>query len=188
MFCEGNKTYDKQGDLLRVKPGEKIPVDGEIVQGQSSIDESMISGEPIPKDKLEGDQVSSGTINGNKSFVMHTQRVGADTLLSYIIQMVNEASRSRAPIQKLADSIAGYFVPIVVLVSIITFVVWASLGSEPAYIYALVNAVAVLIIACPCALGLATPMSVMVGVGKGVQSGILIKNVEALQIRIRSMF
>ncbi len=171
----------KKGDLLRVKPGDKIPVDGEVVEGQSSIDESMITGEPIPVDKSTGDKVSSGTINGTKSFVMIAQKVGADTLLSQIIQMVNDASRSRAPIQKLADKISKYFVPIVVVISLGTFALWATFGPEPAYVFAFVNAIAVLIIACPCALGLATPMSVMVGVGKGAQSGILIKNAEALE-------
>jgi len=171
----------KTGDLLRVKPGEKIPVDGKITQGESSIDESMITGEPIPVDKEVEDKVSSGTINGNKSFVMVAEKVGADTLLSQIIKMVNDASRSRAPIQKLADTIAKYFVPIVITVSLITFTIWAIIGPEPAYVYAFVNAIAVLIIACPCALGLATPMSVMVGVGKGAQSGVLIKNAEALE-------
>jgi len=171
----------KKDDLLRVKPGEKIPVDGIIVEGSSSIDESMISGEPIPVDKTVDDKVSSGTINGTKSFVMKAERVGSETLLSQIIKMVSDASRSRAPIQKLADTISKYFVPIVVGVSIITFIVWAYFGPEPAMVYAFVNAVAVLIIACPCALGLATPMSVMVGVGKGAQSGILIKNAEALE-------
>ena len=169
------------GNLLRVKPGDKIPVDGKISEGSSSIDESMISGEPIPVDKKEGDKVSSGTINGNKSFIMIAERVGADTLLSQIIQMVNEASRSRAPIQKLVDTIAKYFVPIVVSIAILTFIVWVVFGPEPAYVYGFVNAIAVLIIACPCALGLATPMSVMVGVGKGAQSGVLIKNAEALE-------
>lgn len=169
------------GDKLRVKPGEKIPVDGSILEGESSIDESMISGEPVPVSKIVGDKVSSGTINGKQTFVMKAEKVGSDTLLSQIIEMVNKASRSRAPIQKLADKISGYFVPIVVLVSIITFVVWAIFGPEPAYVYALVNAIAVLIIACPCALGLATPMSVMVGVGKGAQNGVLIKNAEALE-------
>lgn len=172
----------KKDDLLRVKPGEKIPVDGIIVEGSSSIDESMISGEPIPVDKTVDDKVSSGTINGTKSFVMKAERVGSETLLSQIIKMVSDASRSRAPIQKLADTISKYFVPIVVIVSIITFIVWAYFGPEPAMVYAFVNAVAVLIIACPCALGLATPMSVMVGVGKGAQSGILIKNAEALEM------
>lgn len=169
------------GNKLRVKPGEKVPVDGSILEGESSIDESMITGEPVPVSKAVGDKVSSGTINGKQSFVMKAEKVGSDTLLSQIIEMVNKASRSRAPIQKLADKISGYFVPIVVLVSIITFIVWAVFGPEPAYVYALVNAIAVLIIACPCALGLATPMSVMVGVGKGAQNGVLIKNAEALE-------
>ena len=169
------------GDILRVKPGEKIPVDGMITEGDTSIDESMITGEPIPVSKSKDDKVSSGTINGNQSFLMEAEKVGADTLLSQIIQMVNDASRSRAPIQKLADTVSGYFVPIVVLIALITFIVWAIWGPEPAYVYALVNAIAVLIIACPCALGLATPMSVMVGVGKGAQNGVLIKNVEALE-------
>lgn len=169
------------GDLLRVKPGDKIPVDGKLTDGNSNVDESMISGEPIPVDKKVGDRVSAGTINGNKSFVMIAEKVGADTLLSQIIQMVSDASRSRAPIQKLVDTVAKYFVPIVVLISVITFIVWAIFGPYPAYVYAFVNAIAVLIIACPCALGLATPMSVMVGVGKGAQSGVLIKNAEALE-------
>ncbi|TPG37777.1 heavy metal translocating P-type ATPase [Flavobacterium pectinovorum] len=171
----------KKGDLLRVKPGEKIPVDGKITTGESSIDEAMITGEPIPVDKKTGDNVIAGTINGTKSFVMIAEKVGSETLLSQIIQMVNDASRSRAPIQKLADRVAKYFVPTVVIISIITFFVWAKFGPEPAYIYGLINAIAVLIIACPCALGLATPMSVMVGVGKGAQFGILIKNAEALE-------
>jgi len=171
----------KEGDLLRVKPGDKIPVDGQITDGQSSIDESMITGEPIPVDKNIGDKVSSGTINGNKSFVFKAEKVGSDTLLSQIIQMVNNASRSRAPIQKIADRISKYFVPIVIIIAVITFFIWLYFGSEPAIVYAFVNAIAVLIIACPCALGLATPMSVMVGVGKGAQNGILIKNAEALE-------
>ncbi|MFT6983213.1 MAG: Cu2+-exporting ATPase [Crocinitomicaceae bacterium] len=169
------------GDLLRVKPGSKIPVDGILVDGESSIDESMISGEPIPVDKIKGSSVSSGTINGTQSFIMKAEKIGGDTLLSQIIHMVNNASRSRAPIQKLADTISGYFVPIVILVSIITFAVWFILGPEPKFVYAFVNAIAVLIIACPCALGLATPMSIMVGVGKGAQSGILIKDAESLE-------
>lgn len=169
------------GNLLRVKPGEKIPVDGELTEGHSSIDESMITGEPIPVDKVVGDKLSSGTINGTKSFLMKAEKVGADTLLSQIIHMVNTASRSKAPIQKLADRISKYFVPIVLLVSVITFIVWAIFGPDPAYVYAFVNAIAVLIIACPCALGLATPMSVMVGVGRGALSGVLIKNAEALE-------
>lgn len=171
----------KKGDLLRVKPGDKIPVDGTITDGESTIDESMITGEPIPVDKKTGDNVTSGTINGNKSFVMVAEKVGSETLLSQIVQMVNTASRSKAPIQKLADSIAKYFVPIVVMISIATFFIWAQFGPQPAIVYGFVNAVAVLIIACPCALGLATPMSVMVGVGKGAQSGVLIKNAEALE-------
>jgi Cu2+-exporting ATPase len=171
----------KLSDILKVKPGDKIPVDGVITEGDTSIDESMITGEPIPVNKSQGDQVSSGTINGNQSFLMKAEKVGSDTLLSQIIHMVNEASRSRAPIQNLADKVSGYFVPVVVIISIITFAVWSIWGPEPVYVYALVNAIAVLIIACPCALGLATPMSVMVGVGKGAQNGVLIKNAEALE-------
>ena len=171
----------EKGNLLRVKPGEKIPVDGSIVEGHSSIDESMITGEPIPVDKSIDDKVSSGTINGTKSFIMEAEKVGSETLLSQIIHMVNNASRSKAPIQKLADRISKYFVPIVLVVAVITFIVWAVFGPEPAYVFAFVNAIAVLIIACPCALGLATPMSVMVGVGRGAQSGVLIKNAEALE-------
>ena len=141
----------------------------------------MITGEPIPVNKSKDDKVSSGTINGNQTFLMKAEKVGSDTLLSQIIHMVNNASRSRAPIQNLADKVSGYFVPVVVFISIITFGVWAIWGPEPAYVFALVNAIAVLIIACPCALGLATPMSVMVGVGKGAQNGVLIKNAEALE-------
>ncbi|MEO7292770.1 MAG: heavy metal translocating P-type ATPase, partial [Ginsengibacter sp.] len=171
----------KKGDRLRVKPGGKIPVDGKVVEGESSIDESMITGEPIPADKTVGDKVSSGTINTTRSFVMEAEKVGSETLLSQIIQMVNDASRSRAPIQKLTDKISKYFVPIVVIVSVLTFFAWVVFGPEPKYVYAFVNAIAVLIIACPCALGLATPMSVMVGVGKGAQNGVLIKNAEALE-------
>ncbi|QLE02808.1 copper-translocating P-type ATPase [Galbibacter sp. BG1] len=168
-------------DILKVKPGDKIPVDGTITEGGTSIDESMITGEPIPVSKTQGDTVRSGTINGNQSFLMRAEKVGDQTLLSQIIQMVNNASRSKAPIQKLADKISAYFVPIIVIISGITFAVWAIWGPAPSYVYALINAIAVLIIACPCALGLATPMSVMVGVGKGAQSGILIKNAEALE-------
>jgi Cu2+-exporting ATPase len=171
----------KKGDFLRVKPGEKIPVDGKITDGESTIDESMISGEPIPVDKIVGDPVIAGTINGNKSFVMVAEKVGSETLLSQIVQMVNDAGRSRAPIQKLADSIAKYFVPTVVVIAALTFIIWSNFGPEPAMVFGFINAVAVLIIACPCALGLATPMSVMVGVGKGAQSGVLIKNAEALE-------
>lgn len=168
-------------DILKVKPGEKIPVDGVIIEGDTTIDESMITGEPIPVNKAMNDKVSSGTINGNQTFLMKAEKVGSDTLLSQIIKMVNDASRSRAPIQNLADRVSGFFVPIVVLIAVSTFIVWAVWGPEPAYVYALVNAIAVLIIACPCALGLATPMSVMVGVGKGAQNGVLIKNAEALE-------
>ncbi len=168
-------------DILKVKPGDKIPVDGVITEGETTIDESMITGEPIPVNKSQEDKVSSGTINGNQTFLMKAEKVGSDTLLSQIIHMVNDASRSRAPIQNLADKVSGYFVPVVVLISIVTFIVWSIWGPEPAYVYAFVNAIAVLIIACPCALGLATPMSVMVGVGKGAQCGVLIKNAEALE-------
>jgi P-type Cu+ transporter len=168
-------------DILKVKPGDKIPVDGAITEGETTIDESMISGEPIPVNKSKGDKVNSGTINGNQSFLMKAEKIGSDTLLSQIIQMVNDASRSRAPIQNLADKVSGYFVPVVVIISVITFIVWSIWGPEPVYVYAFVNAIAVLIIACPCALGLATPMSVMVGVGKGAHNGVLIKNAEALE-------
>ena len=156
-------------------------MDGEIKEGNSTIDESMLTGEPIPENKSSGDLVHAGTINGQQSFVMEAQKVGQETMLAQIIELVQNASRSRAPIQKLADTISSYFVPIVVGVSIVTFIVWAIFGPEPAYAFAFVNAIAVLIIACPCALGLATPMSVMVGIGKGAQSGILIKNAEALE-------
>jgi P-type Cu+ transporter len=169
------------GDLLRIKPGDKIPVDGKITEGEGSIDEAMITGEPIPVDKRAGDKVTSGTINGNSSFVMVAEKVGAETLLAQIIQLVNAASRSKAPIQKLTDTISGYFVPLVVIIAVITFVTWAIIGPEQAVVYGFINAIAVLIIACPCALGLATPMSIMVGVGKGAQSGVLIKNAEALE-------
>lgn len=171
----------KLGDRLRVRPGEKVPVDGSIAKGSSTIDQSMITGEPIPVSKAEGDDVTGGTVNQTGSFVMTADRIGKDTLLAKIVQMVAEAQRSRAPIQKLADSVAGLFVPIVILISIITFIIWAIWGPHPALAYGLVNAVAVLIIACPCALGLATPMSIMVGTGKGAQNGILIKNAEALE-------
>jgi heavy metal translocating P-type ATPase len=169
------------GNILRVKPGEKIPVDGIVIEGSSNVDESMITGEPMPVNKRKGDSVSTGTINANQSFLMKAQKVGSDTMLSQIIHMVNTASRSRAPIQKLADKISKYFVPIVILISIFTFLAWYFYGPTPALVFAFVNAIAVLIIACPCALGLATPMSVMVGVGKGAQNGVLIKNAEALE-------
>lgn len=169
------------GNLLRVKPGEKVPVDGKVVEGNSSVDEAMITGEPIPVEKNAGDQVSTGTINGTGTFVMVAEKIGAETLLAQIIEMVNTASRSRAPIQKLADRIAKYFVPIVLGISVLTYVVWSISGNKDPHVFAFVNALAVLIIACPCALGLATPMSVMVGVGTGAKNGILIKNAEALE-------
>ncbi|HEX9980908.1 MAG TPA: heavy metal translocating P-type ATPase [Flavobacterium sp.] len=169
------------GDFLRVKPGERIPVDGYITEGEANIDESMISGEPIPVDKKTGDKVTSGTINSVSSFIMKAEKVGTETLLSRIIQMVNDASRSRAPIQKLVDKVAGYFVPIVIAIAILTFLSWVLLGGEHRFVYGLTNAISVLIIACPCALGLATPMSVMVGIGRGAQAGVLIKNAEALE-------
>lgn len=171
----------KVGDLIRIKPGDKIAVDGVIKEGNSSVDESMITGEAMPVDKNVGDKVSCGTINGNRSFVMEAQKVGADTLLSQIIRMVNEAASSKAPIQKITDKVSKYFVPIIVGVSLITFIIWAILGPEPRLVYAFVNAIAVLIIACPCALGLATPVSVMVGMGKGAKNGILIKDAKALE-------
>lgn len=171
----------KVGDLLKVKPGEKIPVDGIIHKGYAVIDESMITGEPIPVDKTEGDKITGGTINSQTAFDMKAEKVGSDTLLAQIIEMVNQASRSRAPIQKLADTVAKYFVQVVISCAIITFAVWSIWGPEPAYVYAFVNAVAVLIIACPCALGLATPMSIMVGTGKGAQSGVLVKDARAIE-------
>jgi Cu2+-exporting ATPase len=169
------------GDILKVKPGEKIPVDGSIFKGEAVIDESMITGEPIPAEKSKGDKVTGGTINGKTVFEMKAEKVGSDTLLSQIIEMVNTASRSRAPIQKLADTVAKYFVQMVISIAIVTFAVWAIWGPEPAYVYAFVNAVAVLIIACPCALGLATPMSIMVGTGRGAQSGVLVKDARAIE-------
>ncbi len=171
----------QKGDLLRVRPGEKIPLDGVIVEGKSTINESMISGEPLPVSKGEGDRVIGATVNEEGSFVMKTEKIGSETLLSQIVQMVADAQRSRAPIQKLADHVSGYFVPIVILCAVATFIVWSIWGPAPALAYAFVNAVAVLIIACPCALGLATPMSIMVGVGRGAQSGVLIKNAESIE-------
>jgi len=170
------------GDRLRVRPGEKMPVDGIVIEGASAIDESMITGEPIPVEKAAGDKVIGATVNGTGGLVIEAQRVGADTLLSQIVQMVAAAQRSRAPIQKLADVVAGYFVPIVVLASVVTFVVWAVVGPEPALAYALINAVAVLIIACPCALGLATPMSIMTATGRGATLGVLFKDAEAIEV------
>jgi len=171
----------KVGDILKVKPGEKIPVDGTVVNGEAVIDESMITGEPIPVDKSKNDKVTGGTINGKTVFEMKAEKVGSDTLLAQIIEMVNQASRSRAPIQKLADTVAKYFVQIVISIALLTFAVWAIWGPEPAYVYAFVNAVAVLIIACPCALGLATPMSIIVGTGRGAQLGVLVKDARAIE-------
>ena len=169
------------GDRLRIRPGDKIAVDGRIVEGSSSVDEAMLSGEPLPVAKTIGDEVTGGTVNQTGGFVMLAERVGKDTMLSKIVQMVAEAQRSRAPIQRLADLVAGWFVPIVIVIAVLTFIAWSIWGPEPALAYGLVNAVAVLIIACPCALGLATPMSIMTGTGKGAQNGILVKNAEALE-------
>jgi P-type Cu+ transporter len=175
-------AHVKKGDVLRVRPGEKVPVDGVILEGHSSIDESMITGESIPVEKKAGDNATGATINQTGSFLMRAEQVGDETLLARIVRMVAEAQRSRAPIQRLADKVSGYFVPAVMAVAVVTFIVWLTVGPEPRLAYALVNAVAVLIIACPCALGLATPMSIMVGVGRGAQEGVLIKNAEALEI------
>jgi Cu+-exporting ATPase len=171
------------GDHVRVVPGDKVPVDGTVIEGHSSIDESMISGEPVPVEKVAGDQVTGATINGTGSLVIAATRVGADTMLSQIVEMVANAQRSRAPIQKYADMVAGYFVPVVILIAILSFIGWALWGPEPALSYGLISAVAVLIIACPCpcALGLATPMSIMTATGRGAQMGVLIKNAEALE-------
>jgi Cu+-exporting ATPase len=171
-----------QGDHLRVRPGEKIPVDSIVLEGFSSVDESMVTGEPIPVEKRAGDRVIGATVNGTGSLVIRAERVGRETLLAQIVQMVAEAQRSRAPIQKLADIVSGYFVPIVILIAALTFVVWALVGPEPRMAYAIINAVAVLIIACPCALGLATPMSIMVATGKGARLGVLFKHAEAIEI------
>ena len=172
----------KPGQRLRVRPGEKVPMDGVVIEGRSAVDESMVTGEPLPAEKNVGDPVIGGTVNGAGGFVMRAERVGSDTLLAQIVHMVAEAQRSRAPIQRLADVVSAWFVPAVVLVAVVTFVVWALVGPSPRMAYALVNAVAVLIIACPCALGLATPMSIMVGTGRGATAGILIKNAEALEV------
>src|SRR5580704_12008979 len=169
------------GDLLRVRPGEKVPVDGVITEDESSVDESLMTGEPIPVEKSPGARVIGGTVNGTGSFIMRADRVGSETLLSQIVRMVSQAQRSRAPVQKLADRVAGYFVPAVILVALITFIAWAIYGPEPKMAHALLNAVAVLIIACPCALGLATPMAIMVGTGRGALAGILVKSAEALE-------
>ena len=170
------------GERLRVRPGEKIPVDGLVLEGHSSVDESMVSGEPIPVEKDTGAKVTGGTVNGTGGFVMRAERVGADTLLSQIVKMVSEAQRTRAPIQRLADRVSSYFVPVVIVASIVTFIVWYLVGPQPRFAHALVNAVAVLIVACPCALGLATPMAIMVGTGRGAGAGILIRNAEALEL------
>jgi Cu+-exporting ATPase len=169
-------------DRLRVRPGEKIPVDGTVLEGHSSIDESMISGEPIPVEKDKDAKVTAGTVNGTGGFIMRAERIGADTLLAQIVKMVSEAQRSRAPIQRLADQVSSYFVPAVIVAAIVTFAVWFFAGPQPRFAHALVNAVAVLIVACPCALGLATPMAIMVGTGRGARAGILIRNAEALEI------
>lgn len=187
LILEGNKEKAipieevKIGDFLRVRSGEKIPVDGVILEGSGTIDESLLTGESIPVEKKAGDKVTGATLNQSGSFILKVERVGDDTLLGKIVQMVSEAQRSRAPIQKLADRVSSYFVPTVILVAIITFVIWFFLGPKPSFSHAIVNAVSVLIIACPCALGLATPMSIMVGVGKGAATGILIKDAEALE-------
>lgn len=170
------------GDQLRIRPGEKVPVDGEVIDGESNVDESMVTGEPIPVAKTAGERLIGATVNGTGGLLMRAEKVGADTLLAQIVKMVAEAQRSRAPIQKLVDIVAGYFVPTVVVIAVITFIVWSLWGPEPAIAYAVINAVAVLIIACPCALGLATPMSIMVGTGKGAMMGVLIKNAEALEV------
>ncbi|MFW6092726.1 MAG: copper-transporting P-type ATPase [Pseudomonadota bacterium] len=176
-----NLDQVQTGDRLRVRPGERVPVDGTVAEGHSSVDESMITGEPLPVTKGEGDAVTGGTVNGTGSFAMVATRVGEDTVLSQIVTMVAQAQRSRAPIQRLADVVAAWFVPSVIAVAVIAFVVWSVWGPEPAMAYAIVNAVAVLIIACPCALGLATPMSIMVGTGKGAQNGVLIRDAESLE-------
>ena len=172
----------QKDDVLRVRPGEKIPIDGVIIDGKSNLDESMITGEPMPVGKQAGEKVIGATVNQTGSFLMRAERIGSETVLAQIVQMVAEAQRSRAPIQKLADTVSGYFVPAVIGVAIITFVVWSIVGPAPAMAYALVNAVSVLIIACPCALGLATPMSIMVGVGRAAQAGILVKNAQAIEV------
>ena len=172
----------QKGDRLRVRPGEKVPVDGRVIDGRTSIDEAMITGEAIPVEKATGDRVTGGTVNQTGSIVIEVERVGSETVLSQIVEMVAQAQRSRAPIQGLADKVAGWFVPAVIVIAIITFFVWWFVGPEPRLAYGIVNAVAVLIIACPCALGLATPMSVMVGVGRGAQAGVLIKKAEAMEL------
>ncbi|HEU0274217.1 MAG TPA: heavy metal translocating P-type ATPase, partial [Candidatus Udaeobacter sp.] len=172
----------QKGDVLRVRPGEKVPIDGIISDGRSAIDESMITGESMPIEKQAGDRVIGATVNQTGSFLMRAERVGSETVLAQIVQMVADAQRSRAPIQKLADTVSGYFVPAVIGAAMLTFIVWSIVGPAPAMPYALVNAVSVLIIACPCALGLATPMSIMVGVGRAAQAGILVKNAQAIEV------
>ncbi len=169
------------GDVLRVRPGDKIPVDGRLLEGQSAVDESMVTGEPIPVEKHQHDEVTGGTINQTGSFLMQAEKVGSDTLLARIVQMVAEAQRSRAPIQSLVDQIAAYFVPVVIVIALLSFTIWSWIGPQPSFVYGLINAVAVLMIACPCALGLATPVSIMVGMGRGAELGVLIKNAEALE-------
>ncbi len=180
---EKDVTLDqvKHGDKLRVRPGERVPVDGVIREGASAVDEAMVTGEPMPVEKTAGDKVTGGTLNSSGSFVMEAQRVGSETMLAQIVTLVSQAQRSRAPMQRLADQVAEYFVPAVVGAAVLTFVIWALIGPEPRFAHALVAAVAVLIIACPCALGLATPMSVMVAVGRGASAGILVRNAEALE-------
>ncbi len=169
------------GDRLRMRPGESVPTDGAVLEGNSAVDESMVTGESLPVEKAQGDKLIGGTVNGTGSLVMRAERVGADTMLSRIVHMVAEAQRSRAPIQRLADVVSSWFVPAVILVAVVTFIAWMIWGPSPAFAYALVAAISVVIIACPCALGLATPMSIMVGVGKGATAGVLIKNAEALE-------
>ncbi|MDO8489250.1 MAG: heavy metal translocating P-type ATPase, partial [Candidatus Omnitrophota bacterium] len=169
------------GDILRVRPGEKVPLDGEVIEGESYVDESMITGESIPVMKVLGDKIVGSTVNQAGTFLMRVEKIGSETLLSQIVHMTQEAQRSRAPIQKIADQVSAYFVPLVIMISVVTFIVWFNWGPNPKLTYAFVNAIAVLIIACPCALGLATPMSIMVGVGRGAHAGVLIKNAEALQ-------
>jgi Cu+-exporting ATPase len=170
------------GDHLRVRPGDRVPVDGVVVEGATTVDESMVTGEPIPVEKMAGAKVTGGTVNGTGTFVMRAERVGSDTLLAQIVRLVGEAQRSRAPIQRLADTVSGWFVPLVILVGVATFVIWSVFGPEPRLAHGLVNAVAVLIIACPCALGLATPMSIMVATGRGAELGVLMRNAEALEV------
>ena len=175
-------AHVKPGDRLRIRPGEKVPVDGAVLEGTSAVDESMITGEPVPVEKAQGSRVTGGTVNGTGGLVMRAERVGSETLLAQIVRMVSEAQRTRAPIQRLADTVSSYFVPAVVLIAVLSAIAWAVFGPEPRLAYALVNAVAVLIIACPCALGLATPMSIMVGTGRGATAGVLVKNAEALEV------